>query len=471
MSDNAEFETTLQVMLNKKQDWFNNTFLQEMLQQYRLVHTCVRNLYDVLVKKSLINQDPYRLDKRISDITVPDTSVFPESDNATQLGSRFSDYETMLDYICTYFRFTVDNITIPTTKKLFDFNASFDWKNLSPNCTQSNTRALATVLNQAKINTPSVLVSMINDCCVKSSEAITTINSMLNELVVFEKELYKGQIRSDLFNHPEFNRQKASESAEAELSEIKRLYTKVMGKRAFYNDLISEIISEDHNPDKDKLRANILKRLEIKGAVQEKKKKEAPDPKAMLIEAVCSLGSMAPTLQQIIPKLQNNFDLLFAPKKGFMTFLRVILKQLFKLKDKERICEVPVKDAKTGTETKRKIVVSDLLTDINQRVRIYNGIGNRGVEFEKIKGSTEEAILSFMNKQISDIQSIFTTVNALDSYFKSAIEITERPKIKGMQIELSALRNSIINANKKRGEYISYKEESIQMRKLGITDD
>ncbi len=244
-----------------------------------------------------------------------------------------------------------------------------------------------------------------------------------------------------------------------------------MGKRTFYNDLISEIISEDHNPDKDKLRANILKRLEIKGAVQEKKKKEAPDPKVMLIEAVCSLGSMAPTLQQIIPKLQNNFDLLFAPKKGFMTFLRVILKQLFKLKDKERICEVPVKDAKTGTETKRKIVVSDLLTDINQRVRIYNGIGNRGVEFEKIKGSTEEAILSFMNKQISDTQSIFTTVNALDSYFKSAIEITERPKIKGMQIELSALRNSIINANKKRGEYISYKEESIQMRKLGITDD
>ena len=110
----------------------------------------------------------------------------------------------------------------------------------------------------------------------------------LIELVVFEKELYKGQIRSDLFNHPEFNHQKASESAEAELSEIKRLYTKVMGKRAFYNDLISEIISEDHNPDKDKLRANILKRLEIKGAVQEKKKKEAPDPKVMLIEAVCS---------------------------------------------------------------------------------------------------------------------------------------------------------------------------------------
>ena len=40
-----------------------------------------------------------------------------------------------------------------------------------------------------------------------------------------------------------------------------------------------------------------------------------------------------------------------------------------------------------------------------------------------------------------------------------------------MQIELSALRNSIINANKKRSEYASFKEESEQMKKLGIMDN
>ena len=40
-----------------------------------------------------------------------------------------------------------------------------------------------------------------------------------------------------------------------------------------------------------------------------------------------------------------------------------------------------------------------------------------------------------------------------------------------MQIELSALRNSIINANKKRSEYVSYKEETVQMQKLGIADN
>ena len=35
----------------------------------------------------------------------------------------------------------------------------------------------------------------------------------------------------------------------------------------------------------------------------------------------------------------------------------------------------------------------------------------------------------------------------------------------------SSFRNSIVNANKKRGEYASFKEESKQMEKLGITED
>ena len=54
---------------------------------------------------------------------------------------------------------------------------------------------------------------------------------MLNELGVFQRELYKGELRKDLFEHPDFNKAKAAESAEAELAEIKRLYAKVTGKK------------------------------------------------------------------------------------------------------------------------------------------------------------------------------------------------------------------------------------------------
>ena len=43
-------------------------------------------------------------------------------------------------------------------------------------------------------------------------------------------------------------------------------------------------------------------------------------------------------------------------------------------------------------------------------------------------------------------------------------------EVKGLKIDLSSYRNAIINANKKRGEYASAKEEIEQMKKLGINN-
>ena len=106
-----------------------------------------------------------------------------------------------------------------------------------------------------------------------------------------------------------------------------------------------------------------------------------------------------------------------------------------------------------------------------RREHVYTGIGAKGPEYQKIESANEDAILAFVNKQISEVQSDFTTINALDAHFKKNVDDLLKPKVKGMQIELSALRNSIINANKKRGEYASFKEESEQMSRLGIKEN
>ena len=82
--------------------------------------------------------------------------------------------------------------------------------------------------------------------------------------------------------------------------------------------------------------------------------------------------------------------------------------------------------------------------------------------------STTNSVLSFVNKQLSEIQSLFTTINALDTYFKNNVEGANKIKVKGMKIDLDSFRNAIINVNKKRGEYISIREEAEQLQKLGI---
>ena len=466
------FDAELQAALSKKQEWYNSESLQELLNEYRLMHTCVKNLYECFVKKSLIQPDPYRLDKKISEIIVPESSPFSESEIPKVFGARFSDYETMLDFICTYFRFSTENFSIQTVKKLLDLNKVFDWEDLSMNSSRMNTRALAMTINNAKTNSPNVVQSMINDSVAKCTQSSAVISKMLNELGVFLRELFKGGLRKDLFEHPDFDKAKAAESAEAEQAEIRRLYTKVTGKKTMYTDLIAEIVEEDHGPDKERKQAAVLDRLAIKGSSKvEKKKAVGPDTKEMIMQAILALGAMAPTLTQLHAKLGENFTLLYQKKNTFFNKLMAALRKAFHISEKERVCNLPIKDAKTGTERTQKINVNEFLTDLSRKERVYNGIGMKGVEYQKINASNEDAILSFVNKQISEVQSIFVIINALDAYFKNEVDTEFKVKVKGMQIELSALRNSIINANKKRGEYASFKEEHAQMQKLGLSDN
>ena len=467
------FVNELQTALNKKQEWYNSVRLQELLMQYRLMYTCVKTLFENFVKKSLIVPDPYRLDKKISEIVVPETSGFAESEIPKVFGERFSNYETMLDFICTYFRFSMENFTIQKVKQLLDLNKVFEWDNLSSNSTRMNTRALAIVVSNAKKGAPNVVQSMINDSLDKCAQSTGEINNMLTELAGFLRELYKGGLRRDLFDHPDFDKAKAAESSEAELAEIKRLYTKVTGKKNFYTDLVNEIIEEDHAPDKDRRRAAVLERLQIKESSKSvtAKKAAGPDTKEMLMQSVLAVGATAPTLAQLISKLSDNIELLYKTKSTFFSKLISALKKAFHIPEKERICNLVIKDSKTGAERTQKIKINEFMSDFSRKERIYNGIATKGIEYSKIQSSSEDAILSFVNKQISELQSLFVVINAFDAHFKQEVATEFKTGIKGMQIELSALRNSIINANKKRSEYASYKEEAAQMQKLGIADN
>lgn len=466
------FNRELQAALNAKMTWFNTERLQELISQYRLLQTCVGNVFDTFSKKSIIVPDPYRLDKRISDITVPESTGFSDADMPKVFGARFSDYNTMLDYICTYYRFSVENMTIPQVKKLIDLNKFIEWENVTSNNPKINTRSIAMCMAAAKAGAPSVVQSMLNDGISKCAQASKEINIILNELGQFQREVYKGELRNNLCEHPDFKKETAYSSPDAELAEFKRLYTRVMGKRVFYNDLVSEIIEEDQGPDKEKKQAAVLARLQITPTqkVVENKKK-GPNSKELLMNTVMAIAGFAPTLVQLHSKLSENFTVLYTKKKSFFNTIAALLKKAFHIKEKDHICVITIKDAKTGAEKTQKLNVTDFLLDLTKKERIYNGIGTSGPEYSKILASTEDSILVFVNKQISEVQSIFTVINALDNLFKTEVEVINRPKIRGMQIELSALRNSIINANKKRGEYASVREEIEQMKRLGISDN
>lgn len=467
MEENKSFESQLQSMLVEKQRWYNEERLLELLEEFRLLHTCVRTIYDFFIKKSLLVEDPYRMDQRISDIEIPNTEPFGENEIQTVLSERFSKYETMLDFVCTYYRFSVDGLSLGKIKKLMDLNNSFYWEDISMNSAKANVKNLAIVINKAKVNNAGVALNMLTDSidkCVKSSK---NISRYLVDLSVFQREYYKGIVRKDIIEGPNYNKEKVN-SVESEIAEIKRLFVKVMGKKPFYNDLITEIANEDFNEKKEALRNKVLAKLEITERKSSTKETKKVDAREFLVGTVLSMGTFTPILIQLRAKLVDNFELLFFKKETLFTKFIAALKKALGIKNKEHVCEVKIIDQKTGSTRTEEVYVNDFLTEVEKKIKTFNVIVMKNAEYAKIVSAPEDSVLSFVNKQLSEVQSMFTTINALDTYFKNNVEGSNKIKVKGMKIDLDSFRNAIINVNKKRGEYISIREETEQLQKLGI---
>ena len=269
-----------------------------------------------------------------------------------------------------------------------------------------------------------------------------------SELSNFQKQLYKAEIRKDLIDDPQFDKSKAFTSAEAEMQELKRLFVKILVNKPFYAPYIKEIILEDQSANKAALQKQILQSLEV----NDTKKNDSADDHDFLLNTVITLGALAPTLTQLKNKLILNLDLVFSERKTFLSSFLAFFQKLFNIKNRNRVCLLQMKDA-SGDLKIEKLNSDVFIRQIEEKEKLYNSIATKGSEYEKLEKSDNSKILDFLNIQISECQSLFNYFNAFDSYFKSTVDVVNVPKIKGTQIERTAMRNTIMNVKNKREDF------------------
>lgn len=471
MAESSEYLTSLKDAVKAKNDWLNSDLLPKTLDNYRLLHTCVKNLYEVLVKKSLITPDPYKLEAKISDITCPEESPYIENERSLVIGARFSNYESMLDFVCTYIKFSAEFITIPRIKKLIDLNNAFQWNNMTLNNSRTNSRGLATLIQEARKSAPQMTLSLINDSISKSSQAVADINAALKEVMTFQREAYKLQVRHDIFEHPKYDKSKAVNSQADEIAEIKKLFTAVMGKAPYYSELIQEIAAEDLAPNRQKLQEQTLANLSIVQKVSSTKKVTV-DYKKNLLECLHTLSSLGEPYSVIAEKVQSNVNILENQKNSIFHKIKKAFRIAFNIKEPPLVYDFIIVDHKKDSKSHRNVDINIFIGSINRKAAFFIPLTNKaGPEFTKVSGYPEDKILEFVNKSISENQEILALLEAGDEYFKNHATAQERSKIKGLKMDLITVKNIIIKAIGQRSEYVNYIEEQEQMKKLGITNE
>ena len=468
MEANGDFQQRLTEAVSMKRQHLEKIELPGLKENFGLLLSTFTSISTILIRKSLIQEDPYRNDKKISELIVPPTSAIPEMEKQTLLSVRLSDYESQLSFLVNYFQFSPDTLTLKVIKKLLALVSYIKWDRLSSTCPDPNTRALAETINKIKSGSDNLSMGIIKDATGQLVQTASQILHSLKSITSFQRESYKLKVRQAVLPHVKAAENDGSEIPDELVRKVKQVFPSKIERTPFYPDLIKEIIREEFSPEGDSLKAAALKKLEIQENRKEKKQSPASYT-PLLLESLKFLASAGPYLNDIRMKIAESNQILQSRKLSFSERFRRWMEKVFGRTSEEMIYTVEVVNPRTSTSKIEKIDFMEYMTNLTRRSQVLtNMMKKNSTLFQQIQTSPEDKIFDFLSKNIEEVQLFLRTLPALDAYFREEVPAEDRKRLRGNKLELNAVKNSLVKANQKKHEFVSKKEELEQLKRLGI---
>jgi len=458
MAEQANYIETLQQVLLTRKDWLERSELGKLKEELRIYQSSFASLYNIYLKKKLIDEDPYKHEAKISELEVPETGAINEAKRIEQISIRLSDYDNQLDFLVNFYQLGVDFLNLERIKRIVGLVRYIDWTSLTPDSQSIMTKAVADMTIQSKTGVDSLTLSIIGECLTRLSKTTVSVMNTLKALSSFYRESYKLNVRVHVTKDMPAN--------EATPENIRKKLTVAMPGSPFYRELIEELIKEDYSPSGPDLRDTILNSMRV---VEDKPKaaKIAVNYKGILLDGIQVIGGAGATLTEICGKIDENQNIMESRRKSFFETLKELIKQLTNAEPNEVVYDLEYMDPTKGVPVREKISFYRFRDDIEKKAKILNSFC-RGQAYNKVAAMTEDQIIGYLEKNIKDVQNFHKILTALDEFFKAEVTPNDREKIKGIKPELTALKNAFVKANQLRHDYNAQKEEEEQMKRLGL---
>jgi len=453
-------DALLQALMGRK-EWLERSEIDKLKEELRIFQISYSVLYNMFLKKKLINEDPYKQESKISEIQIPETGAFNEAKRLEQVSLRLANYDSQLDFLVNFYQFSVDFLNLERIRKIVGLVRYIEWTSLTPDSKSPNTQAASGLISNVKAGADPLTMSIIGESLSRLPKCTSTIMGILRDLTTYYKEDYKLKVRGAMAG------MQASEATAANIR--KKINTAIPGT-PFYQEFVEEIIKEDYSSAGAEMKEAILKSLAV-AAEKPKAAKPKTEYKDVLLSGLNAIGSAVSVLNEIIGKLDENQAVLEKQKKSFWEKLRQMLRTMMSSDPEEVVYELQFIDQSTGAEVWEHLNFYQFRADLDKKAKIFARMSGQGPLVAKLKAMTEEQILSYLERAIKDLQSIHRILTALDEYFKSSVPREERDQIKGIKPELAAIKNAYVKANQIRHDYSAQKEEEEQMKKLGLNPD
>lgn len=448
-------------------DFLEKKLLQDLRYEYSLQASAIHGMLELLINKRIVHSDPYSYDDNMSEVKLPEVTAFADNEKSIVIGERLSHYAHSIDFINTHYHFNCKYLTPKKVSLLNSLNQSFKWASFNDKAESPNTAGLFTIMKKSSNSTDKLTMDVLRNTIDQLAKSYEKIELVLEKLAVYHREGYKLFIRKTVFPLVTTGTLADGKDINEMFSAVKKVFAKKFSKKPFYQDLILETLKEDYSKDGAKLKENALLRLDFTQA-ETKKNIEKVDNRQFLISGLKILSGAGVHFETALEKILYNEKLISKQSAGFFSKVVYFFIKTFGLKPPEKEIIVSINDPITQSHKRETINLHSFKEAVENKIRVFKNILESSLQVNlKLQQIPEKTLFENFTGYISECNSLLDKMAGLDQYYKT-IKPSLRSKIKGIKIEITTIKNSIINANQYRAEYLSRTEIKTQMQKLGI---
>ena len=465
------FTEELSGAIAQRKIYLDTDLLIKTREAFKLYSSAYNAVYMLLLKKALIREDPYKHEYKITEISLPSTTPFSDSDKETEVGIRMSFFNNQLEYVQNNYLFNSDYISNKRVKLLKNLLSYFDWDAISETSTNLLSKTLAVMLHKIRQGTDQIAVSLIKTSIAQMSTTKKLLFTNIDTIRDLHNEAYKLLVRQKIFdNNPNITKYAAGNTIEDSMAIIKKKFSESLVDQPFVADLIKEILNEEFSQDSTVVKNTLIAKLSsFKHELQQKKEKAALKQPSIniLLNAALTTCSIAGHVKSIISKLEDNFTLLTQPQGSAL--MKWIQNLNTNNKDQVKIFDIEYIDDNSGI---KKMECIDITETIQKYQTILLGLNGEKVKSDVSSISSSEErekyLINFVDEYNKKLRLLILQVDGIEKYTKVAskkheVSITQ---IKSCLAEINTIKNTVIKAKQQSHEYIFSKDEYNQLKSL-----
>jgi hypothetical protein len=172
-------------------------------------------------------------------------------------------------------------------------------------------------------------------------------------------------------------------------------------------------------------------------------------------------------LQDCVAKVNDNHILYISRKRSLGELLGRFFRKLAGASDVPQVYEVEFFDGTASTPQREKITIEPFVEELEKRARLLSALTvAKSTASTRLRQASEEKIFEFLSRHLSAVQTAHRQLTGLSEFFRTEMPREKRSHVRGLRVELSAIKNAIIKANQQRHEYVAAREEETQIRQL-----